>query len=520
MNTPIGLAKWTTKSLGTSRKLLRRLILSLTLLGFVNLLLPDAVLALTLMERWDALIVEGQTRQAKHDFLGAIRDYGLAAHLCEIEPLPAKCLPIALCRLAMAEILSNQIDAAEDHFNKVITVIKAQKVAHTLHQDVFNWLVDLAEKYQSHEFPKTRETCLKHACQLKALAFGSTHKETVSCLQLLVNYYLEQGQVGKAVSIITTVVAAQEKTVGKNPNTLGLMLNQLAIDCKTKHKYDQAKQLELHVIDLARLNSSILKCGLPAFYSFLGMNSLCQGKSTESKQYFAHSIKECRTIKTEQEKLFARPFIELLVESTKADLNKEHGRIAELELLRLLEIERKISTDQRWQYSACSLMAETLRGQNDDKHMGAYYLNRAIVIARLPNSYVEKDLPDLYMRLAMRQGSLEKASAAYATALSLEKDKVGFHTTLVLYWWGVAYGDRHQYSIAIEKWNMALANARAIASDKRGTLVADTLSQIAMAERRLDKAPLATSLDEQSAAEIQLQKKLKSKLGPDIFHRL
>ena len=67
---------------------------------------------------------------------------------------------------------------------------------------------------------------------------------------------------------------------------------------------------------------------------------------------------------------------------------------------------------------------------------------------------------------------------------------------------------------------MALKQARTLAPEKRGTLFADILEVLAIIQYELNRPDLAQPFKQQSFDEIQVQKKIKTKIGPDFFHRM
>jgi len=147
----------------------------------------------------------------------------------------------------------------------------------------------------------------------------------------------------------------------------------------------------------------------------------------------------------------------------------------------------------------------------------------AIEIAKTPGSLCEKDVPDLYLQVALHRGfsqQMDTANPAFAKAIDTEPDKSGFHATLVYLYWGCLARENGQYPLAAEKLNIALKMAKTLPPEKRGTLLADTMFMAGTVKEHLGSATEGKSLRLASVSEIEIQKKLHSKLGPDFFHRL
>src|SRR3984957_6217866 len=80
---------------------------------------------------WQKLIQDGSAQKFDGQYKNAIQLFSKAVPLAESQRLPAKCLPIALCRLADAEVTTNQIPQADLHLQKIIELMKQQKEAGT-----------------------------------------------------------------------------------------------------------------------------------------------------------------------------------------------------------------------------------------------------------------------------------------------------------------------------------------------------------------------------------------------------
>jgi len=474
-------------------------------------------------QEWQNLMVEGSSYKLKGKYERAVWFFTKGVDLAREKKLPAKCLPIALCRETEAEVLNTQLVSADIHSKEIIQLVKQQSEAKTLESEISVWLVDLANAYQNYnKDPRDREDCLKHACLLKKLTFGAAHKETVDCMMQLANYYVDQKQIEQAVKVLETLEIALEKKYGKNPSALGDMINQLAIKCKTEHKYEQAKQLEMRVIKMANTKTGSLKAGLPAFYLFLGMNAAAQGKVLENKGYFNVAKKQCSRIKGARQKQDAKKYLTLLIQPSWLDRQQEKLALAEAEFKQILSVQEMIFRDPREYYGALSLLAGTMHDEDKFEESGKCLL-RAISIAKLPESYVAKDLPDLYMRLATDEFGLrkiEKANQTFVYALTLETDTSGPHTVVILFWWSRLLQNKGMFSLALEKLNAALKIVTDLPIEKRGTLKADILSMLSEIETHFGRKGEAKLLSQQSSEEIQIQRKIGSKLGPDIFCRI
>jgi hypothetical protein len=473
---------------------------------------------LPLMARWQALMDDGPAQQAKGNYDNAIRAFSLAATLAEREKLPPKCLPLALCRLTQVEVLSNHYDSAELHFLQLIKLVKAEKEDGILDPEVGVWLVDLSDTYQARQNPKSRESCLKHACQLKALTFGGTHRECLECLSILIHYYLDHGNVDQAVRTLSTLIVLQEKTMGKNPNAACNVLNQEAINYEKQHKYETAKKLGLAALRIAKTTSGVSSAALPTFNAFLGMNAFAQGNTVEGKSHFDQALAECGQVKRNQDKELLGMYLEVLTEATKAEMDK--FPVKEATLKHILAMEKLAHLDLRRQYGAFSLLACIHASGQVEDDAACIPLRHAIEIAKLPGSAVEKDLADLYLRLGIYSSNLDASCAAFDQALQFETDKKGFHTGLVLFWWAWKYSYHGQPALAYDKCQSALKTARALPPESRGTLLANSLQLLAPMERDRYGQSAADIVARQSAQELQLQRKLGTKLGPDFYHQL
>lgn len=502
----------------------QKIILWLALILLLPLVLPASALSASPVQTWQLTMTEADSAQSVGENGHAIRLFTGATTLAEKQKLPAKYVAIPLCGVIEEEVLCSQIEPAEANFQKFISLIKAQSQVLLPDPQVNGRINSLADTYQDHQNPKTRETCLKNACLLKMLLFGDADQHCTDCMSVLANYYIEHGKIDEGVQIMTTVEKAKAEKSGKifNITAVGDLLNLMAVNYRGKHQYDISNQIELVVINLANTSHSSLSAGLPAFYTFLGMNAMAQGKDAEGRAYFTKALKQCPKVKVSKNRQCARPYLDLLVQTALSDNQKTKQALQETELRQLLALAQAISSDLRWQYGAITILAANLNrpGKREESEN---YLKQAIAIAKLPNSYVAEDIADLYMRIALslaHRGKMGKANEVFVDALKAEKDKRGFHSTLVFLFWGCMLVNNDQFPFASDKFNIALKMASALPPQNRGTLLADTLVCLADLENRYSKAEKAQSFLQQSSTEIQLQKKLNSKLGPDFLHRL
>ncbi len=474
------------------------------------------------IDDWQKFILDGSSYKFDGKYNLAIESFKKALELAKNQKFPPKCLPISLCRLADVEVITNKIDEAEAHSQKIVEILKQQKDAGILDPQVNFWAAVLSDSYLDNTRPATREKCLKRACYLKNLIYGGTHDQSIGSLSTLACYYIDQSEIEKAIHILSLSQDILEKKYGKNPDGLGESINQLALKYRKEGKYDQSNRLELFVIDRAKRSIACLHNGLPAFYSLLGMNALVSGADAEYKEYFRRALAACSALKNKRERKQSEQYIDILTLPSFSDVQRQKAGIAERELRHILEMEQMIGAENKTLYKTYPLLAAAIiskKGANFDEY--EKYMNNAITIAKLPNSEFKKDIPDLYMRLGLTDGSpnrMAKSNIAFSKALEAETDKHGFHATLVLFWW--AWELSNEGDEPLQKLEIALKQAHALALANLGTLLADLLKLKADIVRARSNADLASSLEQQSIAEIKLQKKLNSKLGPDFYHRM
>ncbi len=118
---------------------------------------------------------------------------------------------------AEVEVISHHVAQAGSHLQKIIEIIKQQREAGTIDPQVNFWGAVLSDAYLSNNDPKTRETCLKHACCLKELIYGGTHKESTDALNKLAYYYIDQNEVNEAINILSLVEKHWKENMGGIP---------------------------------------------------------------------------------------------------------------------------------------------------------------------------------------------------------------------------------------------------------------------------------------------------------------
>jgi hypothetical protein len=493
-------------------------------LALIFLLSSISVAAANPIESWKSLVATGGQSKARADYLNAARLFAEAVALAEKQKLPVKYKEIALCRQTEAEVLANRIPVSEPHLIELLRLVKAQKRC-PVEDDLAIWMVDLAKTYQTYPNSRLRGGCLERACYICELTYGRDRKGFWDAMSLLADYCVDRGQIERAVQVQRTVVAEQEKRFGKNPNALGDTLYQLAIKYKTEHKYDQAKQLALVVIKMAHSNSNSLTDGLPAFYSFLGMNSLAQGKPTEGQEYFKRAKDEYSAIKSLNQKqlvkqcLALRQYFALLLEAIWSDRQETKIALAETEYKQLLTVEQAFFANPLELFGVLTRLAAILELENKYSDCEKC-LTRCIALGNLSDNFVTPELADLYMRLGICQScqhKIDEANASFTNALKAEKDQCSFHSGGVWRSWACYLKENGQGSLALEKVGIALKIARRLPPEKRGNLLTNALQTASDIEAQLGKLKEAEALHQQYLAEIQVQRNLDSRLTPNKY---
>jgi tetratricopeptide (TPR) repeat protein len=491
---------------------------------FVAILLssvaPNAIGAPT--NDWQLLILQGRNAEEARNYADSIRTFSKALTLAETRNLAPKCVPISLCRQIRSELLSGQIARAEPLFNRVVNLAEKQKRDKTFDPEVGIWMADVADTYLAKKTGAYSALCIKHSNTLKMLAIDVTKKEYADSLISLARLYVESGQIDEGVRIFARVESINSSNTGKNQ--LPYTLYQEAIRCKILRKFDYAERLELIAMKRSSAGSQVsLSAAIPAHYCLISMCSLAEGKDEQANHWSAMAIKEVKRITPLHDKQLAKSYLSTLMPCVKSDEMHNQLRLAESEYKLLVKVQEALFPDDpRQLYGTMALLTDTLANEHKYPEWERQ-LKKTVAIALLPQSCVEKDLPDLYMRLGMAQAfqnKIDLAGGTFTRALELDGSNNQFHSSLTLLWWGFLLSGKKSYSQAEDKLTQSLNIARALPPQRRGTVAADALQILSIIRLQSGKKKEAQSLVEQSIAEIKLQKEIHSKLGPDIYHRV
>jgi tetratricopeptide (TPR) repeat protein len=505
-----------------------RLNISILLAPLTGLLLTSQAFCAP-VDDWDALILQGSHDKFEGKYDSATQSFNKAVSLAEKQKLADKCLPISLCRLAEAELFANNVKEADSHFEQITNLISSQKQAHKLDPQVNFWAVALADAYLTNHEAETKELCLKHACYLKTLVYGAVHRECTNCLTKLADCYIGEDKVDKAMKILEMREGLLTKQLGKDADRYGDAINSLALKCENGHMYKQAKELEQVVVDIAKTNTGSLNAGFPAFYTFLGMNAMAQGKKAESREAFTQAIRECSKINDFQRKQWACKYLDPLVISLDNMGPGDSSINQETVYKTLLSAYQKMTTGPDLQYHILLALSRIIGRETEIQHSikrtpeVKELLTEAISINERPGSSWKSHLPSLYIALAccdIRLGNYDQAQLMFTKALDIDPNKTNFHRGTIYLQWGAALECANQWELARAKFNSAFKIASSLTPRERGTLLADLLQKLAIKSEQSGDLDKARHLFEQSSAEIKLQKKLNSKLGPDMFHRM
>jgi hypothetical protein len=476
------------------------------------------------METWKSMMSQGELSETKHNYAEAIQCFKEASAFAERNNLPGWCWEMSTCREAADEVQVNLITTANANCDRLIASVEKEKAHKALHADLEVWILNLANAYQAHVEPQTREQCLLKLCQINKVLYGENNKEYKNARTLLGKYY-ENGQAVKAAQIQTSSDedGIRHAEVNSDPLQRGFNLNQLALHCRMTGELDRAKVADLQLVKMAKTYPQIAD-GLTTYYSSLGTIEMAHGNISESKGYFAKALKEAAKVRgNKHREQVAIASLSTLVQSVKSDKNQAFPNLAGDELTELLSVQQAISADPRGQYTLQRLLSETLyqehKFEESEKHMV-----RAIEIAKLPNSNVEKDISGLYMKLALNRVSrkqMPKANEYFAKALDSEKNKIGFNATQVLvFWGGLAVEQKYDLDLAAEKLNTAIKQALALSPAERGTLLADALWGLRAVNYYKGNHEAERLLGLRVNDEVKLQRQLHTNLGPNFFHFL
>jgi hypothetical protein len=267
-----------------------------------------------LLSGWQQLMDAGTSAEEHGDYRLSAQKYAQAVATAESNHLPEQCLIIALCQETQSEVYSNQISNAESHFQKLASLLRKQADMHAPPDlKVLSSLMGLEDTYSLHTDPKTRETCLKHACLLKFLApAAKTSKERMNALLLLVDYYIEDHELDKAAKSLKEFEALKLPGLGQDSHDLANVLFIQALSYNQQKRYQEAKQIGLLLLALADQSSGHLTPDRSAFYTFLSMNAQAEGHHPESKQYASRAIKEGLKLASPALKQSAKRYFSLL----------------------------------------------------------------------------------------------------------------------------------------------------------------------------------------------------------------
>ncbi len=461
--------------------------------------------------------------ETKHSYAQAIQSFGEAVRLSETRKLPAKYLTTALCRRTSSEVRLNLIPQADADCDRLMRLLTDQKANHTLDPDTEVWILDLANTYQAHEDPNTREDCLLKLCLINKTLYGENNREYRNARTLLGKFY-EQGQTVKAARIQSDneEAAIRHSEMASDPATRASILSRLALHDKIAGKLDEAKKVELQLLEIAKTTAGVAD-GIPAYYAYLGCISLVQNREAESRDYIVKSIKACskvRGYKPREDAVYG--LLNGLIDSIKFDKNPHVTNLASKELKELLSVEQAVSNIPERQYGTLRMLADTLSAEGKPDE-ACEYLKKAIALASRPKSPVASDLSDLWMRIALirnGQGKATDANAAFTRALVVEQEKTGFHATKVLVFWGGLAYQREDLALASEKLSVAVKQAEAIPLEKRGTLLIDPLYGLCMIKIRAKDLKANQELMSKLIPEINQQIALNNNLGPNFWNKL
>jgi len=460
------------------------------------------------------------------DYRTAEQNYGLALEILKKTGDHSPKLKFTLEKLTQSYLLDNNLNSAEQLYSQLKGLMHVGDSPTKLDQIFMVNLKELANGYERKWNRYHDQKCLEHSTELLQVASGDNDAKACELMVTLARIYLIQGELKKGTDLLKQTVSISEKRFGKNPNGLPDMLDRFAHDCETEKNHSAAEQLELEAIKATKVSSGASKIHMPAYFEFLAINSIVQEKNNQTaKLYHDRALSEYAKLKAQKDKESAQQFVGSLVELVQAEKCKNSFNQPEARLREILSLQLAISSDPRCEFGTYNVMS-TILGKSGKYEESEKCLLRTIEIAKLPHSCGKKDVPDLYLRLALlrwdKSGRTRDAQRAFGEALAAEPDKNGFHSGLVLLYWGCKLRESGSYAEASEKLKTALQKGLKLPPEKRGTLVADSLLVLSAVAGQLGNEQEKKSLLDQSAAEVRLQKKLNLRMGagPDFFHRV
>jgi tetratricopeptide (TPR) repeat protein len=382
----------------------------------------------------------------------------------------------------------------------------------------------LANAYQADENKTTRENSLLKLCMINKVLYGESNKEYRNARMLLGKFY-EHGQTVKAAQIQSVPEAASVKQAehSSDPMARASMLSQLALHDKIAGKLDEAKTAELQLLEITKTNPGVAD-GIPAYYAYLGSIALVQNNEPESNGYFAKAIKACSKFKgNKQKEVIVTGLLSRLVDSVKFDRNPQIPDLEVKELKQLSSVQGQMKTVPDGQYAILRALADALSRENKPDEACKCLTQAIAVAAARPKGMIAKDIPDLWMHIAMiRNGQKRTADAneAFSHALASETDKASFHATKVLVFWGGLALERNDLGLATEKLRAAAEKAQHLPIATRGTLLIDSLYGLNMMGIRNHNPEIEKSCTFKLIPEIKTQIALNSNLGPNFWQKL
>jgi len=486
---------------------------------------PPAIDEQKTIDEWKTIMSRGDLYETKHDHGKAIQAFSAAMSLAEAQKLPPKYLTTSLCRRTGSEVHQNLIAQSNSDCERLMNLVKAQELNKTLDPDTEVWVLDLANVYQADENRSTRENSLLKLCMIMKVLYGENHKEYRNARTLLGKFYEhEHGQGVKAAQIQSVAEAASVRQAGQNsdPMAQATNLNQLAMHLKISGKLEEAKKAEFQLLEIAKSNPGVAD-GIPAYLAFLGTVTLVQGNEQESNGYFAKAIKACSKFKGNKQKEFVvTGLLSGLVDSVKFDKNPQIPDLEVKELKQISSVQEQMNLVPDGQYAIQRALADALSRENKPDE-ACKCLTQSIAIATRPKCIIAKDIPDLWMHIALIRNSQQRsadANEAFTRALNAETDKVGFHATKVLVFWGCLAYQHNNLSLASEKLSIAAKQAEALPTAKRGTLLIDPLYGLCMIKIREKDLKANQAFMSKLIPETKEQVALNSNLGPNFWQKL